>query len=310
MLLGIALACSSLTNAQPVGDPSKLPLPDATLVSVNGANLAVRCDGAAHTGQPIVVLVAGQGVPAVSWVAPPPEEMQAAVMWRPPFGARQPVQPALAAITRTCVYDRPGLGSSGDLPDATPRTLTDAVNDLHTLLSTLSPDQPVVLVGHSVGGLIAFEYARAHGSRVAGLVLVDATHPDERQRLAWLFPPNAEREARLIAQHPEHLDVRAATSRGSDAVPTGTLGALPIAVLTRTNGMDAATARQFGVDGSPAMLARWRRDHWSLAVEYAAASSRGTLVSANDSGHFIGFDQPDLIVAAVQRLLEDRRTLP
>lgn len=310
MLLGMALACSTVTNAQPVGDPSKLPLPNATLVRVHGADLAVRCDGAARAGQPAVVLVSGQGVPAVSWAAPPPEELQAAVMWRPPFGARQSVQPALAAFSRTCVYDRPGLGSSSDLPDATPRTVPDAVNDLHALLSVLSPDHPVVLVGHSIGGLIAYEYARAHRTRVAGLVLVDATHPDERQRLAWLFPPNAEREARAIERGPEHLDARAATARGQDAVPVGTLRDLPLVVLTRTNGMDAATARQFGADGSPAMLARWRRDHWSLAVEYAAASSRGTLVSANDSGHFIAFDQPELVVAAVKRVLENLRAAP
>ncbi len=79
-------------------------------------------------------------------------------------------------------------------------------------------------------------------------------------------------------------------------------------MLTRTNGLDADSARQFGADGSPATLARWRRDHWSMAVEYAATSSRGSLVSANESGHFIGFDQPDLVVSAVRHVLEDART--
>ncbi|WP_045234434.1 hypothetical protein, partial [Deinococcus pimensis] len=88
ILFVLTFACATGANAQPGRDPSTLPLPDATFVRVNDTRIAVRCDGAARAGQPLVVLVSGQGVPAVSWVLPPPDDLQGEVMLRPPFGAR------------------------------------------------------------------------------------------------------------------------------------------------------------------------------------------------------------------------------
>lgn len=304
MLSVLTLVLSGAALAQSGADPSRLPLPGAVQLQVRGHALAVRCVGA---GSPTVVLLTGQGVPAVSWAAAPPAELQPEVMLHPPFGARQPVQPAVAGAARVCVYDRPGLGSSGPLKDASPRSIGDAVGDLHALLAALSPDAPVVLAGHSVGGLIAFEYTRAHPGRVAGLVLIDATHPDERSRLSWLFPANEAAEDRTIARHPEHLDARPATSQGVNAVPPGVFGDLPLVVLTRTQGLTAAELPPVGPGPSPKSLGRWRRDLWTMAAEYASASSVGTLMTAGASGHFIGFDQPDLVVTAIDQVLRDAR---
>ncbi|WP_027483468.1 alpha/beta fold hydrolase [Deinococcus pimensis] len=296
-----ALVLTGAALAQPGPDPSKLPLPGAERVVVRGHGLAYRCLGAGTT---TVVLVSGQGVPAVSWVQPVPPELQAEVMLRPPFGTRESVAPALARGVRVCVYDR-----ADDLPDASPRLPRESVEDLHALLATLSPDARVVLVGHSLGGLIAYDHARAHPERVAGLVLVDATHPDAGNRPGWLLPtPSAEQYARAVARHPKHLDTRADTTRGANAVPAGTLGNLPLVVLTRTRGLESEDARAFGVNAGPATLARWRRDLWTMAAEYASASSVGRLVTASESGHFVVFDQPDLVVAAVREVLEAVRS--
>lgn len=50
----------------------------------------------------------------------------------------------------------------------------DVVTDLHTLADTARgehPGLPVVLLGHSMGGLIAARYAQRHGDELAALVL-------------------------------------------------------------------------------------------------------------------------------------------
>jgi alpha-beta hydrolase superfamily lysophospholipase len=45
------------------------------------------------------------------------------------------------------------------------------VDDLHTVVEQERGDLPVVMVGHSMGGLIATRYAQRHGEQLAGLVL-------------------------------------------------------------------------------------------------------------------------------------------
>lgn len=91
------------------------------------------------------------------------------------------VQPAVAARTRACSYDRAGLGYS----DASPRPPTPAnvVDDLHTLLKRAGIRGPVVLVGHSLGGFNMKLYAASYPDEVAGMVLVDPSEERASQRV-------------------------------------------------------------------------------------------------------------------------------
>ena len=89
------------------------------------------------------------------------------------------VQPALAALTRACAYDRAGLAWSDPAPS--PPTFARILDDLGAVVATLGTGpwaalgagRRVVLVGHSFGSLIVRGYAARHPEQVAGLVLVD-----------------------------------------------------------------------------------------------------------------------------------------
>jgi len=89
------------------------------------------------------------------------------------------VQPALAAFTRVCAYDRAGLAWSDAA--SSPRTFPRILDDLGAVIATLGTGpwaalgagRRVVLVGHSFGSLIVRGYAARHPEQVAGLVLVD-----------------------------------------------------------------------------------------------------------------------------------------
>ena len=59
-----------------------------------------------------------------------------------------------------------------------------ARNGWHTLLANADVRGPSVLVGHSFGGLYAWMYAGVYPDPVAGMVLVDASHPDQ-----WAYAP-------------------------------------------------------------------------------------------------------------------------
>ncbi len=79
-------------------------------------------------------------------------------------------------------YDRPGNGWSTQ--HAPPRTAAEHAATLRELLSNAGLPGPYVLVGHSVGGLLARTFALHHADDVAGIVLVDSSHPDQLERSA------------------------------------------------------------------------------------------------------------------------------
>jgi pimeloyl-ACP methyl ester carboxylesterase len=84
------------------------------------------------------------------------------------------VAPELARYGRVLAPDLAGFGLS---PVAGRRTSVAAQRALLHRLIRQTCDEPVLLAGNSMGGLIALGEAALHPERVAGLVLVDAVLP-------------------------------------------------------------------------------------------------------------------------------------
>jgi pimeloyl-ACP methyl ester carboxylesterase len=124
------------------------------MVDVGEHRLHMNCIG---QGSPTVVLDGGWGYTSVEWSG-----------W---------VQPEVAKHTRVCAYDRAGMGWSE--PEPGPPDFTQTADKLHTLLQEADEEGPYVLVGHSLAGLYSRIYAERYPEEVAGMVLVDSTHPDQ-----------------------------------------------------------------------------------------------------------------------------------
>ncbi|HWA62410.1 MAG TPA: alpha/beta hydrolase [Caulobacteraceae bacterium] len=103
----------------------------------------------------------GQGTPAVVFDSGGEGSV---LSWRKVFGA-------VAARTRACVYDRPGMGYSD--PPTKPVTAVSVTDDLREILAKAGVKGPVVIVGHSIGGFYATVYADRFPAGIAGLVLLD-----------------------------------------------------------------------------------------------------------------------------------------
>lgn len=82
----------------------------------------------------------------------------------------------LSKTNQVIVYHRPGLGESAI--DNSKRNTQIAAEDLHSLLGLLKISEPVIVVGHSYGGLIAQHFSKLYPSTVRALVLVDSTSVD------------------------------------------------------------------------------------------------------------------------------------
>ncbi|QWF82483.1 alpha/beta hydrolase [Amycolatopsis sp. CA-230715] len=92
------------------------------------------------------------------------------------------VQDEIARDTPTVSYDRAGLGRSDRGPR--PRTAEDMRAELDQVLEAAGTKGPYVLVAHSFGGLLVRKFAHDHPDRVAGMVLVDSSHPEQMVRSA------------------------------------------------------------------------------------------------------------------------------
>ena len=134
-------------------------------VDIGGRSLNIDCSG---TGGPAVILEAGGGgYGGYGWRA---------------------VQSEVAKFTTVCWYDRAGEGWSD--PAAIARNSTTVVDDLQQLLQRTPVPAPYVLVGHSIGGEYVRVFTAKFPSEVGGLVLVDSTHPDQREPAMMLSPVN------------------------------------------------------------------------------------------------------------------------
>jgi pimeloyl-ACP methyl ester carboxylesterase len=85
------------------------------------------------------------------------------------------VLPTIAETNTVFAYNRPGVGKSAPTDHA--RDAAGIVEDLRVLLRSRRLAPPYVLVGHSMGALDMQLFARRYPAEVAGLVLVDSTHP-------------------------------------------------------------------------------------------------------------------------------------
>lgn len=133
------------------------PPPPGELVDVGGHSLHMLCLG---EGSPTVVLETGLGDGSINF---------------------RSLQTRLAHYTRTCAYDRAGYGWSEPGPE--PRDLASIASELETLLAGAGEEGPYVLAGHSIGGLYALGFAAQNPDDVAGVVLIDSSHPNQMDEL-------------------------------------------------------------------------------------------------------------------------------
>lgn len=300
---------------------SRFPVP-GRLVDIGGRTLHLDCRGA---GSPTVVFESAlDAFGSLAWSA---------------------VHDSVAAITRACAYDRAGVMWSRSALDDEARDGRAIATDLGRLLDAAGESAPFVLVGHSLGGPYALLFTNARPTDVGGVVLVDASHPDQESRLRgapgpplnharsmarvaqWMAAvgalrlsqahhrggvPGFPRDKLAIASafQPQGMaaviaETRSITATMAAARTATDLGDRPLVVLTGLRPMTERerTRRKMTEGQATAIRAIWD----TLQRAEAGWSSAGRQVRVLDAGHYVQFDRPDLVIAAVREVVDSVR---
>jgi pimeloyl-ACP methyl ester carboxylesterase len=288
-----------------------------TLYSVAGVSIHLVQTGGGNL--PCVLIEAGNSMSAMAY-------------WR--------IQSELSRSLRVITYDRAGLGWSDDIPGR--RDAGQVCDQLHELLGEAGVKSPLVLVGHSIGGLFLRIYAGKYPSEVAGVVFLDATHPragemfeddDQITRVLDFYRaqkacvlsgrlhasdhafierfkdiPHVQEQLRYAASQPRRYDVAAETTRAletsfAQAQSYGDLGDLPVTAISARTKIGADWRPRFDEDRINAFRLELHR-------ELGMLSSRGKLVEIPDADHGSLISEPPFaaqVAAEILRTAEQTR---
>jgi len=254
-LIGASIALTLISQ------PAWATPPDIDdVLTAGGQRQWINCSG---TGSPTVIISSGLGADSTMW---------------------SKVFPRIRTLSRTCIYDRPGLGRS---PTRSGSLTTDAgehARELRALLNSAGEQGPFIVIGHSYAGLIARAFAASFPADVSGVMLLEGVYPGiHRDFLTSYASPWHEGGTSIDMAASER-----ATKGGPD------LGSKPLLVISA---------------GHPGNGKAWADRKWnSEQVKAALLSSNSLHWIARRSGHVVQRDQPAIVIAGVSALINAARS--
>lgn len=220
------------------------------------------------SGSPVVVLQAGFGDSKETWSR---------------------IIPDLARDHTVFAYDRPGTGASP--PTDAPRDPCSIAAELRARLGAAGLKPPYVLVGHSLGGLYQYAYAKLYPADVAGFVLVDPTHPRN-----WEAVQSGQPEAAMLIKALKAVAWTDVQRREFDG-QTDCLDRLDMATPLTLKGRVLISGRP-----QPEASEDYERRRQALGQDWRRMAGVAQAEIVWGSSHFIQKEQPATVIAAIRKV--------
>jgi len=282
------------TLAQKPDKAQSAPPPLGKLVDVGGYRVHLYFTGA---GGPTVVIV-GAGF-SFNWGL---------------------VQPEVAKFTQVCSYDHSGIGWSESGPKD---SCSLRVSEVHTALKNAGIKGPYVLVGHSLGGLVARLYVGQYPDEVAGMVFVDHAFHAASSSVAKLPPPatppvtlgpgggggiESDPNFSKLSSRDRELHLWAMSQTRNQMALQANHEMMPECVaqadaITKDHSHSLGDKPLVDVSTDEAL----GPDYVKLQTELLSLSQNSKQIIAEKSGHFVIIDRPDVVIDAIRQAVQSIR---
>jgi len=253
-----------------------------------------------EAGQPVIVFENGHGVPMGNW---------------------DKVLPGASNLAPVVTYDRPGIGQS-EAVDEMP-TLKNVADRLVTILEQLDLPPPYLLVGHSLGGLYVRGFPIYHPELLAGLVIVDpADFTENHQNKRRYYDDLGWEESRVDSLIQTFIDRRVERNAKSP-LPIGREGqvlekirdeefqiisenplpSIPVHIIAggRFNLPKNLRSKAYDEEAVFRSKMNHRIIRWTEVVN---SVDKGMFFYSANSGHYVQWDDPELVLASIKIALE------
>ncbi|WP_057935718.1 alpha/beta fold hydrolase [Algoriphagus resistens] len=234
------------------------------------------------------VFLAGSGTPTVVFITGAGSNLE----------DFKPVQKEIAQVTRTLSYDKPGIGKSE--MRCVPRTVENMTSELLVILDKTETKDNILLVGHSLGGFVARDFAEKYPEKVNGMVLIDPGNEYLTERVLLTFPQEERRHLDSLIHTPDPasplgFQAEIASRRSWDSymrknkVPSS----IPVVLIESARLNQAAL-----LTGEVIRI----KQELNRGLQHQIP--RLKIITTSESGHFIQLDEPELVISAVLDLLK------
>jgi pimeloyl-ACP methyl ester carboxylesterase len=279
-------------------------------ITIDSARIWINTIGIENRkqGQPVVVFESGLGTPMDNW---------------------DRVLPGVSALAPLVTYDRPGIGKSD--PDTEMPTVKNVSDKLIKILDHLGIAPPYILVGHSLGGAYVRGFSVYYPELLAGLVIIDPAdftetklnkrkpyldigltdeqvdtlfkkwhkEDEENNKKPSVKPKSIIKEDQALAQLRETEFKEITNSK----IPN-----VPVHILTGGRYDTPLAYRIKELNDSLLFRAKMRNkvERWTDVIQ---SVDKGMLFYSGDAGHFVQWDDPELLISSIRIVLQDYELL-